>query len=331
MGRYRTRGSGPKSMVMYSVAIVACLMIFTVGYAVADYALTTAGVFDLPGFFSSISTPVSTGQVEITDNLNFYVKDANANTAVSGVTVLILDESGAQLESLTTASTGIIASGNEYRSGTHLKIGVSKTNYVTQYYDYTVPTMAEADLQKNPTTHYTKDLTITALGTYTITVVDSTGTSYTSGSGTFNWSAAGVTQMAFTVTVYETGSNEGWASSYDPINRQNQNMVAQMSFNGSGYQSISSGYTSSYTWGSAKSWFKVLDDGTLSKQVQGTQTLKNGVSSFTIMVKQGSLSSGCERLTIDLRDYFDVSLFAQQGDGGANDASLTTFTIDFVP
>jgi len=330
MGK-KSRGSGPKSMVMYSVAIVACMIVLTGGYAVADFALTSTGTYDLPGFFSSVNVPAVAGQEAITDNLNFALTDALARSAVSGASIYILDTSGAVLEGpLTTASNGIIASSNEYRSGTHLIIEVAKTGYVTQFYDYVVPTMSQADLAKNPTTHYTKDLAITNLGAYTITVVDSTGTSYTSGTTQLDWSDAGVSQMAFTVTIYETNTNEGWASSYDPINRQNQNMVAQMSFNSTGH-SLASGYDSAYTWGPSKAWFKVLPDSTLCKQVQGSQTLQNGVSSFTIMVNKGSFATGCERLTIDLRDYFDVGIYGQMGDGGVNDASLGTFTIDFVP
>jgi hypothetical protein len=318
-------------MVAYSVAIVACLMIFTVGYAVADYALTSAGVYDLPGFFSSVAGPVETGQVEITDNLNFALTDAQAKSAVSGASIYILDTEGGVLEGpLTTASNGIIASGREYKSGTHLKIEVAKSGYVTQFYDYVVPTMSEADLSKNPTTHYTKDLTITYLGTYSISVVDSSGTSYTTGSTTYNWTDKGVTTDTFTITIRETVANRGWASSYDPINKQAQNVVVQMYFNGSGYQSIANGYSSSYTWGSVKSWFKTIDDSTLCRQTQGASVLKEGITTFTITVNQGAFASGCEQLTVDLRDYFSTTLFAQQGDGGASDASLASFELLFV-
>ncbi len=180
-------------------------------------------------------------------------------------------------------------------------------------------------------THYTQTLPLTDLGTYTIKVTDSAGTSYTSGTTTYNWTTKGVSQDTFTIAIYETENNAGWASSYNPVDRQNQNLVAQMYFNGTGYQSLMSGYNSMYTSGTVKNWFRTIPDSTACRQVSSAgQVLKDGVTVFTITVNKGSFAADCESLTIDLRDYFDTARFASLGDGGQSDESLTSFTLLFT-
>jgi len=275
------------------------------------------------------SQPV-TDATAVTKKCPFYIKDALANTALNATTIQLLDQNGNLIESITTAETGLATTGTEYTSGTQFTVAVSLSGYVTQYFPYTVPMMSKSDAA-TATNHYTKTFGLTQLGSYTIKVTDSAGTSYTSGTTTYNWTAKGVTQDTFTIAVYETAANRGWASSYDPINQQQQNVVAQMYFNGTGYNSLISGYGSMYTSGAVKNWFKVLPDSTLCRQVTGSGLVqKDGVTVFTITVNKGSFSSGCERLTIDLRDYFDTARFGNLGDGGVSDASLAAFYIDFI-
>jgi len=287
-------------------------------------------------FGKSASTIPGGGQtpsnlVDVNKPLQIAVEDPLNGIAISGATVKII-QGTTTMETLTTSSTGIATSSLPYKSGTNLVLEVIATNYVTRFVPVTVPQMSPSDAQAL-TTNFVS-LRDVKLGTPSIQVMYN-GVNYAG--TTLNFTTLGVTSVTLTVSIYNTLPNSGWISSYDPVNQQNLNLVAQLYTTGSsvaltGLSSVLRG-TSTYYLQKVNDGYsngQVVAGGFSSQSIGGATT--GGVFTYTFTIAKGSLAHGqTQAFTLQLYQSADPNLFAQTGTYGPDAAALgSAITVTFA-
>jgi hypothetical protein len=264
------------------------------------------------------------GLIDVTKPIRFAVMDEYAGSAVSSATVQIY-RGTSPVETLTTGSDGTVTSALTYRSGESLNVYITKGS--SKYWAaVTVPKMSPADAQSlsyNPVT--VKTFTV---GTYTITVVRSTGASLSSG-GTFDFTAAGVTQESFTVSVFNTADNTGYLTSTNPIDNRKLGAFLEVSITGTNYDKfLVSGLPGYRTTGSGNTWTRPVSDSEISRVKVGTTVVKPGSFSVVVTVDSSPASSGnTATMTIRLNLFADEQRFLTIGDKGADAVVAATFTL----
>jgi hypothetical protein len=298
-------------------------------------------VYFMPGVLPvSVTNPVVTSNpvtqptgsnplMNVNRPIPFVTTNALTGAIVGSTNITILTPSGGVLETLTSdGSTGKATSSNAYQSGTQLVIQVAKTNYVTQEYSFTVPQMSSSDTY-GTTNNYQTNLPVMYAGSYTVKIVDSAGTSYTTSSTTYNWTAKGTTSDTFTCTIYETTNNAGWKDSHDVINNVDWNFVVDAVFNTT---SLSiTGQPWGCNWGGTMYYGWQIPQSSLYRQTQGYTTIAPGVYSFSFQVNKGSFASGEGTLTLTPYDYAAENQFTSTGSFGPNAAAAgSAFVLLFI-
>ncbi|MEM4273967.1 MAG: hypothetical protein QW420_06405 [Candidatus Caldarchaeum sp.] len=263
--------------------------------------------------------------VDVTKPVKFAVIDSYAGSGVSSAAVTVYKGSVIS-ESLSSGSDGTVQTALTYRSGEQLNVKVVKGTSV-YWARVTVPKMSPADAQSlgyNPV-----EIRTYTLGTYTITVIRSTGASMTNG-GTFNFTSQGVTQETFTVSVFNTADNTGFKSSEDPINNRRLGAFLEVTLSGSNFDKfIVSGLQGYRTTGSSNSWTRTVSDNELSRIKVGDTVIQPGSFSVSITVDSSPASVGNTAvLTIRLNVKADEQRFLQLGDKGPDATVAATFTIN---
>lgn len=255
--------------------------------------------------------------------------------AIASAEIYLYDTNNVMLENLTTAASGAIASALPYTPGTPLVAEIVKTNYVTRYVAFNVPSVATVTTYNQPV--YPMQLQTIYLGSYTVKCVDSSGDSIGTG-GFYNFTTNSTTSVSITFTVYEATDNKGYWSSYDPINAVNQNMIWYGSTTDS-YVTVQGG--TPYQRGTTTYYVSVLPDGYpipsgqsniagLTRVKVGNNYPAQGICSVTYNFGKGSLTAGSTTtFSYSMYDYSDQSYFAANGVGGPNAANITaaTFTL----
>lgn len=179
------------------------------------YFAYSSGYLDniLPGF--SISG--GDGGVDVNKKLQFTWADEWAGSVANAKTFYLYDDSFALKETLTTAATGIVASAQNYPSGTNLHVKFIDGNDKV-WYSFTVPTMNANDAESSTYNDVAfKDFEI---GTYTSDTLKTGAYSIADG-GTYN-QTGNTTTPVFVYTLANSGSdNTGILESFDPIYNQN--------------------------------------------------------------------------------------------------------------
>ena len=190
----------------------------------------------------------------------------------------------------------------------------------------TVPKMSPTDAQSlnfNPVT-----VSTFTVGTYTITVVRSTGASLTSG-GSFNFTAAGLTQESFTISVFNTADNTGFKSSTNPVENRRLGAFLEVAITGTNYDKfLVSGLPGYRTTGSGNTWTRPVSDDEISRVKIGATVVKPGSFSAVINIDASPASVGnTATLTINLNLFADENRFLTIGHKGADAVQAATFTL----
>ncbi len=318
---------------------------------------------------TTTTTSGQTGSGNVVTFINFLDVDPGAQSDISSATISVYPAagvviggqsySGAQLSETITSSTSAVKSGDQYPAGATLFLKVAKANYVTEYDQVVVPAPTANQIQGGLPVSLTVYQPL--LGTASVVVANNLGYTLTSNSsstgwgttytnahdaamGHYNYTTAGTSSVTFTITLYNTAANSGWADSYDPINLQNWNLVSQLSTTGTSV--AVSGITQSRAVGSSTYWFQQMNSGYDSTsglacsetgancvsnsgvsggwtQFTVGQTVYGGSTSYSISVNKGSLAHGStQELVIQFYDYSSVSWFIANGNYGANSATL---------
>jgi hypothetical protein len=191
-------------------------LIIVVVIAVVGYFVYTNGWLDNLNLPFSISGGDSGNMVDVNKKLQFTWTAEYSGTVANAKTFYIYDESNALRETLTTAATGIVASAQNYPSGTHISVKYDDTNNQI-WYDLVVPQMNVHDSESN--TYNDIALKYYAIGTYTSDSFKVGGTSFTDADA-LNCSASGngTVTPSISYDLTNTGAdNTGLLESYDPI------------------------------------------------------------------------------------------------------------------
>jgi len=275
----------------------------------------------LPG---GTQTQTQAGLIDVTKPLKFAVMDEYAGSAVASASVQVY-RGTSPVESLTTGSDGTVTSALTYKSGEQLNVYITKGS--SKFWAaLTVPKMSPADAQSlsyNPVT--VKTFTV---GTYTITVVRSTGASLSSG-GSFNFTSAGVTQESFTVSVFNTADNTGYLTSTNPVENRKLGAFLEVAITGTNYDKfLVSGLSGYRTTGSGNTWTRPASDSEISRVKIGSTVVKPGSFSAVITVDSSPASVGnTATMTIRLNLLADESRFLALGDKGVDAIVAATFTL----
>lgn len=193
-----------------AISMTTILIIAAVGFG-AYWAYTNGYFDDLDLSFSA--TGGTGNKVDVNKKIQFTWTAEWSGTVANAKTFYVYDESLALRETLTTAATGIVASSQNYPSGTKLYIKYDDTNNQI-WYEITVPQMTSDEAQSQ--TYNDVSLKYYAIGTYTVDTLRAGGIDFADGS-TYNVSSNGTTPT-FIYTLANTGAdNTGLIDSYDPI------------------------------------------------------------------------------------------------------------------
>lgn len=158
-----------------------------------------------------------TDMVDVNKKLQITVSDAWSG-GVAAHNIYIYDETKALRESLTTAASGIIATAQNYPSGTQLYIEFDNANDHV-FYSVVVPQMNLHDSEAS--TYNDISLTSYAIGTYTVDSLRMLGLTVSDGE-TVNATGNATASPTFVYTLTNTGAdNTGLLESYDPIYNAN--------------------------------------------------------------------------------------------------------------
>lgn len=318
-----------------------------------------SGAIQLPTSSVTTSTPAPVGLVNVIKPVQFTCFDAFAGSNCGAVTVKLYQGSSTiLLETLTASSSGVATTGNSYPTGTAMTIAVSGNSKVTEYLPFAVPGM-DANSAISASNNIVAIYAV-ALGTWTITMTGTGGTTITSGKTYITTGFTG-SSAVITVTISETASNAGYKSSNDITNPYAgasalfQGMGIQM--DDGGVQNVAiSGLPRSTVRGSTNYYFTTCNDGISGNgiglggafkvvpntQSAGTadaicsgalslQTLGNtnygGSTAFSYTVAAGSGGSA-ETISHKLYYYYDWGYFLINGNGGPNAVQAgSTFTM----
>lgn len=266
--------------------------------------------------------------------IQFNVVDKWAGGGVNAPTITVY-EGTQKFDSSAASSAGVLTTSNFYSPGTNLNVLVVKSN-TKQYFTVTVPSISSIQSQSQV---YAITLNYWTLGTYSIIMTDNLGNTYSTG-GCFNMSTLagstaqcggsgaaakpGTTPATLTITAYDSVTNTGYTSSYDPIN--NVNWYGALIIQDAGKVSIT-GYGQSFQRGTNTSYYTRIPDSSLTCiQVGQVITGCNGATSLTIAI--GTVAHGAyETQTIYVYGYFDPTYWGAQGTGSPNVVQLATATL----
>lgn len=287
----------------------------------------------------------------MTKTVTFQCTDSIAGATCGAVTIALYQgTTNTLLETLTASSTGSVASGNTYTSGTRLTLKISGNSKVTSFIPLIVPTGYVTDTTENVAVY------AVTLGAWTQAFTGTGGTTFTSSTsllhGLNGFTGSTVTMNA---VVAETTASAGYKASYDIVTLLNQYFLIQIDDGGGASSSTlyatvvglphltktgntnyyfvvcpdgltgsgggdGSGGTNRYTiqnGNQVQGSFDGICAGSLSGFTSGnTVAGYNAAYSFTIAV--GSLTTSIETFTFTTAYYADWGYFQTNGNLGPN-------------
>ena len=294
----------------------------------------------------SPSTPANTSG-NVAGKIQFDIQDLLAGGG-QAATVSVYPQKGTQIGGITysgltksdtgtASSAGTFTTNLEYPVGAMLNVEVTLTNYVSEWFQ--VQSTGVTPAAQAQGTAAQSNLFITKLGTFSISVVDDQGNSYTSGTSVGNFTKSGKcptnnfclgeSTINFAVTIRNTVANTGYFTTQDPLTGHSWGDVLEFSTTGS---SVTVGAMTSYTRGSDTYWVTPIPDGISNGEANvggiSMQTINSanigGVYSFNLAVSKGTLSAGSSQsMTIQQEIYADIGYF-QANSGSWNPSATTT-------
>ena len=195
----------------------ATTMIIIIAVAAVAYLAYSGGYLDDLNLPFSISGDDNGNLVEVNKKIQFTWTAEWSGTVANAKTFYIYDDTLALRETLTTAATGIVASSQNYPSGTILHIKYDDTNNQV-WYDIEVPYMSPEEAQAQ--TYNDISLKYYAVGTYSSDSLMMNGL-LVSDAEQINATGNATTTPSFVYTLTNTGAdNTGILESYDPVYAQ---------------------------------------------------------------------------------------------------------------
>ena len=258
--------------------------------------------------------------VSVTKTVDFLLLDKYGGSGISSATLTIYNMDRVQVDSLTTASDGTIATAAAWGSGTQFYVKADDGASSLMFFNVEVPKMAPADAE-SLSVNGPVQLVMFDYTAPTISVRDSAGNSYADTGDLNKTSGAtpGTSSVVVTVTWFQGTDNDGYMSSYDPINNINWDAIFQMKVTGTNYELVTvTGFDMSVEKGSAIYYGKVLEDTSLTKWKVGNKYELPGTGSFTFSLDLSGYSGDAADLEIDIYYYADWNNFVQNGNLGSD-------------
>ena len=276
------------------------------------------------GSGSSVLPGTGDGTVSVTKPVDFYLLDQYGGSGIASATLTVYDSDLIQLESLTTASDGTIATSAAYKSGTVMYVKADDGASSLKWFTVTVPKMTEADAQ-SLTVNGPIELKMFDYTAPTIAVRDSAGNAYTDAGSLNKTSGAtpGTDSVVLTVTWFEGTDNDGYQASYDPINNVDWKALLVVKCSGTNYELVTvSGFSQSVEKGSAIYYCQEIDPQTLTKWKVGSDYRLPGTGSFTFSLDLSGYSGDSADLDVYVYYYADWSNFVSRGSFGSDSLSV---------
>ena len=265
-------------------------------------------------------------------------------TVIGGLTYSGLTKS----DSGTASSAGVYTTNLEYPVGAVLNVEVTLTNYVSEWFSV-VSTGVTPTAQAQGTASQS-NLFIGKLGTFSISVVDDQGNSYTSGTSVGNFTKSGncptnnfclgESTINFAVTIRNTVTNTGYITSQDPLTGHTWGDAMEFYTTGS---SVTVGAMTSYTRGSDTYWVAPIPDGITDGQATtggiSMQSINSanvgGTYTLNFAVSKGTLTAGSSQsIVIEQQIYADIAYFtansASWNPSATTTGAASAFTLELA-
>lgn len=269
--------------------------------------------------------------VSVNKKVQFSVADYYAGTVANAKTLYVYDgDTLALLDTLTTASTGLIATTANYPSGKQLYVKFVDGNSIV-WYDVTVPKMNANDAEAN--TYNDVALKKFTIGTYTSDSLKFAATAV-SDADKYNYTLSGTTPV-FVYQLTNTGSdNTGLMESYDPIYNQALQVWVEIKVSGTGWETVVlSGVDRIETIGSAYYGYVHLSPTALTKWKIGNDYVAGyrGTDDLSFSLDLSGYSSNTVTVQITAYAYADPNYAVSHGGNlGTSKVEIAeqTFTLD---
>lgn len=308
-------------------------LIIIIASAVVAYLAYTNGYLDNLNLPFSITGSKGAGDlVDVNKKLQFTWTGQFSGAVANAKTFYIYDETKAIKETLTTAATGIVASSQNYPSGTKLFIKYVDTNNKV-WYEITVPQMNPHDADSS--TYNDISLKYTAIGTYTADSLMMLGLTVGDGEQ-INATGNATTSPTFVYTLTNTGAdNTGLQDSYDYVyDSEMQVWVTGVISGDNASLVIVNGATYTFTVGSNTYFAMQLDANSLSKWKVGSTyvpgfTGTDGIS-FS-MDLTGFTATSAATMQITVYAYADPAYaMSHAGNFGPDKVQIAEQTVTLV-
>lgn len=313
-----------------SAISMSTLLIIVVVAGVGWYAWDQGYLDDLDLPFST--TGGSGDLVDVNKKLQFTWSDEWAGTVANAKTFYVYDDSMALKETLTTAATGIVASAQNYPSGTVLNVYFEDGNDKI-WYTFTVPKMNVHDSEANTYNDVAfKDFEI---GTYTTDSLMMNGLSVADGEQ-INATGNATTTPSFTYTLSNTGAdNTGILESYSPLYGQAMEVWVTGTITGDNYSLvIVNGVDYQWTSGTTLYFADKISASQLSTYVIGTTTQPGytGTASVTFDLDlTGFTATSAATMQLTVMAYADpVFAMNHAGNYGTEKVTIAEQTVTMV-
>lgn len=311
-------------MIIIAVVVVAFVYAYSQGY-----------LDDLLGSFSIGGVGddgIPAGMVSVNKKLQFTWTAEYSGNVANAKTFYIYDSSLALRETLTTAATGIVASAQNYPSGTVLHVKYDDANNQV-WYTITVPYMSEAEAQAQ--TYNDISQKFYEIGTYTVDDLRAAGIIFADAS-TYNCTTNGTTPM-FTYTLSNTGAdNTGLLESYDPVYGQAWEVWVTGTITGDNASMVILNGVD-YSWKVGNDWYFAdkVSASALSKWKVGLSYVPGytGTDSCTFGMDLSAFTTAADTATMQITAYAcaDPSYaVSHAGNFGANKVTLAEQTVSIV-
>ena len=271
--------------------------------------------------------------IDVNKKLQFTWTAEFSGTVANAKTFYVYDENYALRETLATAATGIVASSQNYPSGTRLYVKYDDTSNQI-WYDLSVPQMSNAEAQAQ--TYNDIALTYYAVGTYTSDIVMMNGLSV-SDAETVNATGNATTTPQFSYQLTNTGAdNTGLMESYDPVYGQSWGVWVTGTITGDNASLV--------TINGADYVFKIGNDWYFADKVSAQALCKwkvglsykpgyTGTDSCDFSLDLTAFTTAADTATLQLTFYESADpVYAMNhgGNYGANKVTLAEQTISIV-
>lgn len=304
------------------------LLVIILAIVVVGGGLGAGTKIDLGNFLGGLGLGTgATDLVDVNKVVEIALIDEYAGSALTSKTLDIYDSDGeTPMETgLSTGSDGTATSALKYPSGKVIYVRYESSND-KMWWQLTVPKMTKADAES--ATVNAMEVRAFSIGTYTTDALYHGGTSIAD-AGEYNKTTSGDTPT-FTYRLANTGNdNTGIKTSYDPVYKQNWNIVIYVTFATGNYETVLP-YGFSYDWTSGTTHYvgSNLDAYGLTKHKVGNTYKSNGVQEFQFSLDLTGYSGDTTVMQITVEAYASAEYAMSHGNEfGVESVELAEHTV----